>query len=455
MTGIVIAGGIFIFTTGTFGKLKTWALSEIGVAQDNFQLAAVIELGEVPKQESEEIKVVSVLPEQKKIETKIPEQNNNGKNTLAPHAISAPVPAAIEIKNCSFASGQDATRQPIVINEIAWMGSMASANDEWIELKNISEDTVSLLGWQLKDKGDQISIQFDASFSVEPQGFILLERTDDNSVPAIAADAVYVGALSNSNEGVRLFDSKCNLIDEALAASDWPAGNPGERRTMERHTNLSWYTYTGSGSNGIMGTPLADNSVPMISTSTNYISPPHASGAETANAPAEDAGVVPPTNTIAALIISEIQISGASANDEFVELYNPSDVAISLTDWSLKRKSSSGTEYSLMAKSRLEGKTISPHGYFLLVNEEGYAGSVPADAQWAKSNTIANNNTVILYAPDGAVMDKVGFGEAQDFEGTAASNPEAGKSLARQGTADSNDNGKDFKMNSPTPKTAN
>lgn len=449
ISGIIIVGFSIISATDVLGKLKIWAAGEIGMPKDNFQLAAVIELGKTPESQNKPQNNLLPLPAPKKIETKIQSKNEE----QAASTSIAEQPLISEIKNCSFATNQNPAHQPVIMNEIAWMGSMLSANDEWIELRNISDDTVSLQGWQLKDKGEQISVLFDASFSIEPRGFMLLERTDDNSVPAIAADTIYVGALSNSNEGIRLFDPECHLIDEVIALPDWPAGNPGERRTMERHMSFSWYTYTGNGVNGINGTPLAENSVPLISTSSNPIPFSQTDPAETANAVSTSTAEISPASSIATLMITEVQVSGVTINDEFIELYNPTDIVVALTDWSLKRKSSSGTEYSLVPKSRLEGKSIAPQSHFLLANEEGYAGAVTADVQWAKSNTIANNNTVILYGPDGGVIDKVGFGEAQDFEGTAAQNPESGQSLTRQNNIDSNDNGKDFIGNIPTPKS--
>ena len=38
----------------------------------------------------------------------------------------------------------------VVINEIAWMGSAASASDEWIELKNTTNESINLSGWTLQ-----------------------------------------------------------------------------------------------------------------------------------------------------------------------------------------------------------------------------------------------------------------------------------------------------------------
>ena len=148
---------------------------------------------------------------------------------------------------------------PIVINEVAWMGTANSANDEWIELKNVSGAEVSLDGWQLLDKDEQIAVIFEADDVILAGSFYLLERTDDTTVPEIAADRTYTGALGNTNETLRLFDADCGFIDEVAADPDWPAGDNTEKQSMERTTELVWVTYSGVVENGILGTPKAEN----------------------------------------------------------------------------------------------------------------------------------------------------------------------------------------------------
>ena len=153
-----------------------------------------------------------------------------------------------------------AARNKIIFNEIAWMGSLNSFNDEWIELKNISNKEVSLAGWQLLDKNRDIEIIFDEQDFIPVNGFFLLERTDDDSVPNIKADKIYTGWLSNQNESLRLFDQNCNLIDEILAVPDWLAGDNLEKQTMERYQDLTWHNYCGCELNGILGSPKQENS---------------------------------------------------------------------------------------------------------------------------------------------------------------------------------------------------
>lgn len=130
------------------------------------------------------------------------------------------------------------------------------------------------------------------------------------------------------------------------------------------------------------------------------------------------------------LVISEIQVEGEVANDEFVELYNPTSSDKLMNHWRLTKKTSGGTEENLV--SDLNG-TVPAHGFFLITPQSGYNGTVSSDATYSQtSNFIAKNNSVLLKDDTAAVVDKVGFGEAADYETTPAPNPEANGSLERK-----------------------
>jgi len=145
-------------------------------------------------------------------------------------------------------------RNEVIFNEIAWMGTTNSANNEWIELKNISEKEIDLSGWQILDEANQIKIIFEGH-RLPSNSFFLLERTDDDSVSEVAADLIYTGALGNTNEILYLFDEDCQLQDKVVALPDWPAGDNSSKRTMERKSDLSWQTSQNPG-----GTPKIENS---------------------------------------------------------------------------------------------------------------------------------------------------------------------------------------------------
>jgi hypothetical protein len=154
------------------------------------------------------------------------------------------------------------------------------------------------------------------------------------------------------------------------------------------------------------------------------------------------------------VVISEIQISGTVAGDEFVELYNPTSQTISMTGWRLTRKTASGATQSNLVAS-MSG-TIAPHGYILIANPS-YDGSVLPDLLYsASTSAISADNTVLLYSDAGVtVVDKVAMGLATDKETNTTVNPGAEESIERKpGESDSlagngedtDDNSADFQL---------
>ncbi|MFH1048473.1 MAG: lamin tail domain-containing protein, partial [Patescibacteria group bacterium] len=62
------------------------------------------------------------------------------------------------------------------------------------------------------------------------------------------------------------------------------------------------------------------------------------------------------------LVISEIQIAGVTADDEFIELYNPTDMAVDLLGWSIQYRGGGGKKYYIREFS--SGLTILSNGFF-------------------------------------------------------------------------------------------
>jgi hypothetical protein len=195
------------------------------------------------------------------------------------------------ITYCSQNDLLNPSLSPIVINEVGWMGTLANYADEWIELKNVSNETVNLSGWQLLDKDNQIKIAFKNIDTIDANEFYLLERTDDSSVPNRSANKIYSGALSDSNESLRLFNADCQLVDEVVASgSGWPGGESANKKSMERKIDLSgWQTYADTSADSVTGlwaTPRRENSnTPQNSENQN---PPDETGGEDGSEDAED-----------------------------------------------------------------------------------------------------------------------------------------------------------------------
>ncbi|MBM7705040.1 phospholipase D-like domain-containing protein [Metabacillus iocasae] len=161
----------------------------------------------------------------------------------------------------SIQQGEAASKEA-VINEIAWMGTTASYNNEWIELKNTTSSSLSLNGWTLEAQDGTPSISL--SGTIAPNEYFLLERTSDSTVPGANADLIYSGALGNSNEALFLKDETGVIIDEV---DNWHAGDNTTKATMARIDSTqsgtvasSWETSTNTYDGGY-GTPKAANKV--------------------------------------------------------------------------------------------------------------------------------------------------------------------------------------------------
>src|SRR3989344_8639760 len=147
---------------------------------------------------------------------------------------------------------------------------------------------------------------------------------------------------------------------------------------------------------------------------------------------------VTPVRSAAAthVVLSEIMTAGATAGDEFIELYNPTGVAVDLTGWRLRFRNQSGSSFSNPVAS-LSG-SIASHGFFL-IGSPSYTGATSVDLTYtATSSAIAANSTVLLYSDAGVTLvDKVGMGTATDFEATTAAQPDANQSTERKANSSS------------------
>lgn len=340
--------------------------------------------------------------------------------------------------SCIFETLGDPQRKLVVINEIAWMGGTSGADAEWIELKNISEKQVDIRGWEIIDKDEQIKIKI-GDITLAPNDFFLAVKKTKNQ--NIKGDAMYEGGLRNTDEGLRVLNESCELEDEIIA-TQWPAGDNKTKKTMERKNDGSgWQT-----SSLPDGTPGKENSkfsprdarLPIGQGSTFGGQIPVSTGGQAIskqiqNQKIENKGVqkifVASTSSVATttrinsstsapvaftspttktevgvqiahmILISEVYAgTEENAKYEFIELYNNSDSPVDLTGWTIKKKSSTGNETSLVSASRLQGKVIFPKSYFLIGNEVGYSGSPPPHATWAGSYTLAySKNSVVVY----------------------------------------------------------
>jgi hypothetical protein len=160
----------------------------------------------------------------------------------------------------------------------------------------------------------------------------------------------------------------------------------------------------------------------------------------------------------AGLVVSEVVTGGASASDEYVELFNAGAASLDLQDVELVYVSSAGTTPTRKA-SWSASRPLAPGQHLLVANTSGvFAGS--ADATWS-SGIAANGGAVALRVIGGAVIDAVGWGDATNafVEGSPASAPAASAAIERRpgGAAgngtDTNANAADFVVQAhPVPQ---
>ncbi len=123
------------------------------------------------------------------------------------------------------------------------------------------------------------------------------------------------------------------------------------------------------------------------------------------------------------IVISQLVTRGpAGAGDEFVELYNPNDQAVSLAGWRLQSKSASGATWINRSGDGLPASSsIAAHGYFLLSSAD-YSGEIMPDYRhsggWGLSD---DGGHLRLVDGQDYLLDKVGYNQANDSEGQPAS----------------------------------
>ena len=141
-----------------------------------------------------------------------------------------------------------------------------------------------------------------------------------------------------------------------------------------------------------------------------------------------------PENSFAAtnhVVISEIQTAGDITTDEFIELYNPTNTDIDITNWKLYKKTAAGTEEILVATAT---GNMPAHGFYLFAHTDFDAGVSP-DVTY--SENFSNDNSVILRDENDSLIDLVGMGDALTNETTAVTGPIANRSIERKANSTS------------------
>lgn len=138
-----------------------------------------------------------------------------------------------------FVSMPGSAAAVVSISEIAWMGSVNSANDEWIELYNNSTSEQSVDGWVLSDgQGLEVGL----AGVIGAGQYIVLERTDDTSAPG-AAFSIYTGALGNDGRTLTLKRTDGSVVDQVVGGENWEnIGGDNITKETAQYASSGWLT---------------------------------------------------------------------------------------------------------------------------------------------------------------------------------------------------------------------
>jgi 5'-nucleotidase len=167
------------------------------------------------------------------------------------------------------------------------------------------------------------------------------------------------------------------------------------------------------------------------------------------------------------VVINETYTNGTAAGALFkyryVELYNPTDAPVSLATWSLQYRSASAAATTPATAYPLSG-SIPAKGYYLI---RGAANASTTATDWTSSVTpdketsgtwagasgtlILASTATALTLPLGSVVsdaddvvDLLGYGGSNTYEGTSGCTPGVAKACARTAAADTDVNSADF-----------
>ena len=127
----------------------------------------------------------------------------------------------------------------VIINEVAWMGDLTSANHEWIELYNSGTGSVSVDNWTL---GDGANLLVTLTGSIPASSHAVLERTSEESSPATAF-FIYTGALVNTGATLTLKNADGLIMDQVVGGENWlEVGGDNTSKDTAQYTSKGWVT---------------------------------------------------------------------------------------------------------------------------------------------------------------------------------------------------------------------
>jgi len=127
----------------------------------------------------------------------------------------------------------------VVINEIDWMGTPASPDDEWIELYNSHPEPIDLTGWKLRIGDKDIVLEkvirgYDYYLLLRGDYYSLRDSIANRATRQIYQTEQLEIEMSDQGEKLELYDNQDKLVDQIDCSNGWFAGSLETKASMER-----------------------------------------------------------------------------------------------------------------------------------------------------------------------------------------------------------------------------
>jgi len=198
----------------------------------------------------------------------------------------------------------------VLINEV--MYNTETNKPEWVELVNVSGDSINIKNWSMSDVLTTPTKSFIINEDVflQPDEYIVIAKdTSFNSAhPGVTAKVFFTnfGSLGNTSDGVVIYDFRNGIIDSLFYFSSWGGGRglSLERISLSAATNESTNWTTSLSPKG--STPGEPNSILNV-----------------------------PDYERNDLVINEIMFDPETDNSEFIEFLNLSNDSVNVGGWEI------------------------------------------------------------------------------------------------------------------------
>lgn len=395
------------------------------------------------------------------------------------------------------------------ITEIMYDAPGSDSGKEWIEVRNVGNISTLVSDMKLAEGNTKHSINSVRGGDTLPVGAYAILANDGNKF--IADNPEYLGqvfhsafSLSNDGEYIALKCDDAVLSSVTYASSTGAHGDGQTLQLVEGMWRASIPTvgaqnvyvppvvnqasinvlfqylpenprvgdvvqFDAASSTSTSGSPMTymwnfgDGSITSSTDATSTHAFSNAQSFDVVLTVSNDSGVASTTKTVNIvptastntnhLVISEVQVDGMRASDEFIELYNPSSQSISLEGYSVQYLSGKATSTAKIRSGSTKenfanGAIIKPYGFYLLVNS-GALSSLLDNADMVYSHFslsgdseggaifLVTTPSYISNPSDSSIVDSVVYGEASLIGIATSTLPSSGKSLERKANASS------------------